>query len=480
MKLPRSLVRLLPLFFALSLAHAQSTPTQDAEIRNQLQRAAEYLRTRNANSAAEVFRAVLRSDPKNIEAHANLGVIAFFQNDFQQAAQHLRQALSLDPNLVKVQALLGICEHRLGQPSGPKLLEQSFPRLKDKKLQIQAGLELANIDYQNGNLDRAANVMQSLVDIDPDNVDVLFMTQQIHTELAEDTLNKLAILAPKSARMQQIIAERLINAGDLPQTIQHYKKSLEIDPKVPGVRFELAQAILQASPSDAAAQAEGEHQLQLAMKTDGDSAKIECALGQLALRRSDTAAADAHITRALQLNPQSVEAQLGVGRMLMTAGKPEEALKYLRMAVESDPLNSEAHYRLAAVYRKLDMDEAAHKEAHFSKRLNNQESGARFIPSNEQAGTGGDAGIYHGHRSGRWGAAKPSKVRNAADAEMHKLLQCRTILLYKRSRNSGWLPSWRSAMISLAATFRNARLGRRESCLTFTGKLLIQPDRGVL
>ena len=74
-------------------------------------------------------------------------------------------ALAIDPSIAKTQALLGICESRLGQPSAQALLEKSFPKLKDKNLQIQAGMELANIYYQQGNLDHAASVMQSLVSI---------------------------------------------------------------------------------------------------------------------------------------------------------------------------------------------------------------------------------------------------------------------------------------------------------------------------
>jgi Tfp pilus assembly protein PilF len=42
--------------------------------------------------------------------------------------------------------------------------------------------------------------------------------------------------------------------------------------------------------------------------------------------------------------------------------KPQEAAKYLRMAVQSDPLNGEAHYRLASVCRKLELKDEATKE----------------------------------------------------------------------------------------------------------------------
>jgi tetratricopeptide (TPR) repeat protein len=46
----------------------------------------------------------------------------------------------------------------------------------------------------------------------------------------------------------------------------------------------------------------------------------------------------------------------------MLLGKPEDALKYLRTAVEADPLNGEAHYRLSTVYKRLNMADQAARE----------------------------------------------------------------------------------------------------------------------
>jgi Flp pilus assembly protein TadD len=62
------------------------------------------------------------------------------------------------------------------------------------------------------------------------------------------------------------------------------------------------------------------------------------------------------------LNPENPEAQVGLGRLLATKQKPGDAVKYLRMAVQSDPLSEEAHYRLAAVCKDLQLTDEARKE----------------------------------------------------------------------------------------------------------------------
>ena len=353
-----------PLIAAVALAlfpAAAQTPSA-TEVHEHLRKAAEYLRARDANAAVQELKAVIALDPKNSEAYANLGVIAFFSRDYAQAAQYLHKALEIDASLTKTEALLGICERRLGHASAQALLEKSFAHLRDRNLRIQTGLELANLYYQQGSLDKAASTMHALVDLDPDNIEVLYMAQRVYADLADDTLNKLVVLAPGSARVQQVIAERLVNAGDLKRAAEHYRKALEIDPHLSGVRLELAEAILESGPSDAAAQSEAESELSAAVKADGDSAAIECVLARLELHRSDVDGAYTHYKKAFALDPGNSEAQLGLGHVLETMGEPDEALQYLRMAVQSEPLNDEAHYRLAAACRKLQLKEEADKE----------------------------------------------------------------------------------------------------------------------
>jgi tetratricopeptide (TPR) repeat protein len=353
---------------ALAVVAAQTGTSRIAEIHDHLRKAAEYLQAKDPNSAAKEFDAVLTLDPNNAAANANLGVIAFSQRNYRNASQYLRKALAIDPSLTKTQALLGICQKRLGDPSARALLEKSFPKLKDKSMRLQVGLELAALYDQQGDPGATASVMRSLVDLDPDNVDVLFMAQRVYSELADDTLNKLAVLAPGSARMQQVIAERLVNGGDLSHAIEHYKKALQIDPHLPGVHFELGEAILQSS-SDPSAQAEAEKEFEAAEAIDGDAAKAECGLGGIAMSQSDLDGALIHYQRAYKLSPNEVAAQLGLARLLMMQQKPQEAINYLRSAIQADPLNSEAHYRLASVYKLLHMDDQAQKEMHLFQEI---------------------------------------------------------------------------------------------------------------
>ncbi len=365
MRMIRTLLARIPLIAALvtfATAQNQIATSKSRETARHLQRAEAALRSNDMDTASVEFRAVLASDPRNVEANANLGVIAFGKGELRAASEDFRKALAVQPSLTKAAALLGICEKRVGDPSAQKQLERSFAKLSEPQLRTQVGLELAELYERNGDLEHTASVMGALVGLNPESPDILYYAQRTYSELADDTLNKLAIIAPGSARMQQVIAQRLVNAGDLKGAAEHYRKALELDPRLPGVRYELSEAILESAPADSAVQTQAEQELEKARQTEGDSSKIESELGRIAELRSDADHAVEHYQRAFALDSSDVRAALGLGRGLMNKQKPDEAVRYLRQAAQVDPLNTEAHYRLALAYKRLDQAEKAQKE----------------------------------------------------------------------------------------------------------------------
>lgn len=347
---------------AASAAWSQAPSNKTSEIQTHKNRAQAALRANDLETAARELRAVLALDPKDAESHTNLGVIQFFRGDCAGATKDFRAALAARPALDKARALLGICQKRMGDAAAQKNLEAAFKKLTDVNLRTQVGLELAGLYQQSGDIEHTAATMGALVALNPENPDVLYFAQRAYSELADDTLNKLAIVAPGSARMQQTIAERLVNEGDLQGSIPHYRQALQLEPRISGVRFELAEAILESAPHDANAQSESEKALLATQSGEGDSAGIECELARIATLRGDTQTAFEGYTRAFHLNPEDTCAQLGLARTLMALEKPDDARKYLELAVKSDPLNNEAHYRLGMVYRQLRLTEQAQKE----------------------------------------------------------------------------------------------------------------------
>jgi tetratricopeptide (TPR) repeat protein len=369
----RILAAVISWVFCATLAYSQAEGGRQQEVQLHLQRAQEALRVNDPQAAVEEYRAALQVDPKNVDAQANLGVIAFMQGQYADAAEDFRQALKLQPGLWKVQALLGMSEKRLGHFASARLwLEKSFPHLEEPKLKTQAGLELAELDYQVGELGKSAAVIDTLRQLDPKNLDVLYSAYRTYSDLAGSALNAIALLAPDSARMHLIIAEHLINEGDRDGAIVQYRKVLELDPHLPGAHFELAEALLQKSKTQQERE-EAEEAFKAELALYPGNINAECRLGDLYLSAGTTRLDDAYksFARALQLQPDFSSAQLGMGKVLIRMGKNQEALTHLREAARLDPIDSTAHYLLAQTYRRLGQMADADREIKVFEDLEN-------------------------------------------------------------------------------------------------------------
>lgn len=361
---------LLFLFLVISPlgSFPQISPNGQREVREHFARAQQALKDEKPELAAGEFQAVLKLDPKNIEARANLGVVAMVQARYAEASQYFREVLALEPSLWKAQALMGICERHLGKvESALTLLEKSFPHLQDPRLRTQAGMNLVEINYQRGDLEAAADVLRTLQQQDPTNLDVLFAAYRTYSDIAAHALDTIALVAPNSARMHQVLAQHLVNEGDIKGAIAQYREAVHLDPRLSGAHFELGEAILQDSLTEQSEE-EAQKEFEVALGLRPDDAKAECRLGGIYALKGDSQEALRHYSHALELNPKEAEAQVGVAKALMMLGEPEKGREHLLEAIRLDPMNSTAHYRLSQLYRQLGrLSDAEHETATFKE-----------------------------------------------------------------------------------------------------------------
>jgi Tfp pilus assembly protein PilF len=351
----------------------QTAEPNRQEIRLHIERAQKAMQAGRFAEAGEEFRTIVSMDPGNLDARGNLGVVLFFQSRWSEAAGQFRRVLQERPQIWKVQALLGMCDRRLGQAAEAKqLLEEALPHLEEAGLKTEAGLELIEMLYQDRDLDRAVDVIRILQRCSPDNVDVLYTAARIYADLANDARDFLIQTSPDSARTHRFMAQYLVNAGELQGAIAQYRKALEIDRNIRGVHLELAQAILRDSRSEAAMEA-SRTELQAALKENPDDPKAEFWLGQLETVSGNFQAAIRHYSRAVQLQAGYADAHLCLGVSWMELNQPEKALEDLLAAVRLDSSNSKSHYRLAEAYRELGRQADAAQEIATFKKLRDQE-----------------------------------------------------------------------------------------------------------
>lgn len=350
-----------------------------SEIQKHYALATEARQAGHNDVAVKEFREILRLDSHNAEAHANIGVIEYTEKNYDQAAEEFRDALKLRPSLWNAEAFLGMSEFHLGHAQEAKAhIAESFQYLRDAGLRSEAGGDLISLYDQSYDLSHALEIVTALQGTHPDDPGLLYTAYRTYTELAAQTLSHLAQVAPESAQMYRILAQAQESQDDFVGAIAQYRKALELNPTLPGLHFELAQAIL-AKSTDEPSRQEAEKELQQALVEDRGDANSEYMLGEIAWLRANPQEALKHYAQAVSLQPDFVEAKVALGKALTNLGRADEALQQLSEAVRLDPQNEVAHYRLAQAYRKLGRTEDARSEMAIFKKLQDSHQPVRSL-----------------------------------------------------------------------------------------------------
>ncbi len=360
------IVALLILTWGLGL-QVKNAPQES--IRQHMEMAQRFLAAGKAKAAAREFQAVLAIDSSNLDARVDLGVLAFFHHDCATAVPNFKTALRLQPSLYKERALLGICEKQQGLFANAAAdLKESLPHLHDSKVSMLVATNLAETYYQQGELNRAADIVAELLRANSSSPTVLFMAWRIHTELAARARDTLAVSAPGSARMHQLMAEHLVNEGDAADAIAQYEKALAKDPSIPGIHYELGEAILQNSTSSDSLD-RAEHEFKAALAENPKNAGAEAKLGRIDMSRGDVVQAQQDYQRALALQPDQIDALKGMGEIYARRGEAGKALECLLRASRAAPFDESIDYQLASLYRKLGRAQDASRELAAFKKI---------------------------------------------------------------------------------------------------------------
>ncbi|HZZ38320.1 MAG TPA: tetratricopeptide repeat protein [Acidobacteriaceae bacterium] len=353
---------LLSLVFlpVLTVSLAGQSDTQ-GQIELHSRQAQQYLSAHRPDLAIPELEKVVALDPGNVDARANLGVLLFFRGDARGAMPQLRAALAIKPDLWRLRGLLGLAEGQLHDSRSSRSdLEAAFPHIADEKFQLDVGKALVDDYTSTGDLDKAAVIVSSLLANRPTDATLLYLAYRINTDLADQAMLTLALTAPDSAEMHQVMARELARHGDDTPAIANYREAIKLDPKLPGVHFELGELLDHSSDETLKAGAQAEFEAALAVNPRDE--KAELALGMTLEKKGDLKTALAADTRALELNPNDTDACTESGKVLVEMSRKEQAQKMFERAIGIDPSNYVAHYRLAALYRQQGKTEEAKEQ----------------------------------------------------------------------------------------------------------------------
>ena len=341
---------------------SQNVPVPNSPLQQHLGLAQQYLQQKRPDLAIPELEAAVAIDPANIEIHANLGVLYYFANDYAKAIPHLQAAVKAKPELWKIQALLGLGEARVGQKEAARQdLEAAFPHLTEEKIQIEAGQALMNLYAMAGDLEKAASVVSAMLATRPTDPRLLFMGFRIYSDLADKSTLTLALAAPESAQLHEIMGRELRRQGDDAGAIANYREAIRIEPQLAELHSDLGQLLYHSPEEKLKAEAEGE--LKTALQENPFDTRSEMTLGMIAEKRGDTNGALARYSHALEVDPNSSDACTEMAKLLVAVNQREKAQQLFERAIQIDVTNYVAHYRLSTMYRQAGRTEDAKQQA---------------------------------------------------------------------------------------------------------------------
>jgi tetratricopeptide (TPR) repeat protein len=343
---------------ALLAQQAQDVQQRVAALEQQAQK---YLQDQKPQLAIPLLREIASLDPKNLNAQGNLGVLLFFQGSYPEAIPLMRAALQMQPGLWRIEALLGIAEKRMGNAKAAQNdLERAFSNLGDKKIQIEAGLELVELYTASAQLEKAQTVAAKLEELAPQNPQILLVAYQISRQMMDQSLLTMTMAAPDSAEMHMIMAGELRHQGDPTNAIAQYREAIRLNPSLPGAHFELAEQL--RTSSDPALNAQAEDEYKAAIRANPYDELSWRQLGGILEAKGDYKTAEEDYRKALALQPKDSDAKTGLAIVLISLNRTNEAISLLEDAVQDDPTNLVAHYRLSTLYRRAGRAAEAQRE----------------------------------------------------------------------------------------------------------------------
>jgi len=324
--------------------------------------------------AADAWRAVTESNSRDAAAFASLGVVLSKQEKYAEAAQAYKEALALNPELPGVQLNLGLAEFKQGHF---QLATAPFSKvLANDPRNVQARTLLGMTYYGAGRFTDAIKHLRAAAEADPSNPELRQVLAQSclrakNYSCAFEEFKSILQQNPDSAAAHILLGEALDGLDKTGDAVAEFQAAAKIAPGEPDLHFGLGYLYWKLRRYEDAGREFGAE-----LAVDPNHALALAYLGDMALKNNDTEKAASLLEMSIQQKKDVRIAYLDLGAARMYQKQYLAALKALQRAVELDPTQPDAHYRLGRVYQALGNSAEAEREFTKTKTLHQKADAA--------------------------------------------------------------------------------------------------------
>ncbi|HKG47238.1 MAG TPA: tetratricopeptide repeat protein, partial [Pyrinomonadaceae bacterium] len=326
------------------------------------------------NKAKVFFQQALKIDPRNVDAHTYLGMVAADANDLKDAERHFAAAASLAPSEPSTRNNYGAILMRLGQTA--KAIIEFEASLKLNANQLSALTNLAQIYFDRGRLDdlqmaRSLLERSGKINSDPQISRALVITclklSQVlmgkgDLRAAGRTLETAVASGLDDARIYAALAEVYEADGHFENAIPAMRLAVQRDPQNEAYHFRYGLLL-----TDSHAPAAGILRLQEALKQFPSSARLWLALGIAQLTHGQNVEAENSFKQSLAFDAKLVPALAYLGVTYAERGQYEKAIGFYEQAIALNPQLAALHYLVADTMLKTANADATRAEKYLKR-----------------------------------------------------------------------------------------------------------------
>ena len=317
----------------------------------------------DAQPSVAQIRSALRREPSSPKLYVKLGQAYWNENDYPQAFDAFKQAVTVAPSSAEAHNWLGA--FLMGRGNLPDAISQLRKAVSLDPHYARAYTNLGSALAKSGDLAGAVISFQRALALEPNSWAAhlnlgLALRENGDAAGALLHLRRVAQAQPKNPTVQCELGQTLRQNGDLPAAVDAFQRALDIDPEMReayyGLGFTLKQqaaATRKAPPPQSlatnqyharaqAALSQGDlnaakEQLSQALAADERDGDAHNLLGFILGQQGDTASALPHLQRAVTLRPDSADVHYNYGAALWFSGAKTQAISELKASVRLDP-----------------------------------------------------------------------------------------------------------------------------------------------
>jgi tetratricopeptide (TPR) repeat protein len=310
-----------------------------------------WVPTPDWSAATAELRKALAASPGRADAHHVLGLLLGRQGAAgRDVAAELREAIRLQPGFAEAHNNLGLVLIQSGDdPGGIAALREAI-RIAPDYADAHANLGAALIPTDG---EEAVRELEKAVSLAPTSVKAVFNLAAAYAAtpahgLAKEIeqLRKATALAPTFARARLALGKALLRDGKVEEAVAELQEAARLSPESGEARYQLGLALARAGRKQEAT-SELQKGRELVASDDRDkNAMLDVAEAREALASGDLERAAAKLRHAIQLRPDSPEAQCTLGEVLEKKGDVVGAVAAYRKASELSPADAAARQAL--------------------------------------------------------------------------------------------------------------------------------------